>query len=117
MGLKLLTRSRLGLGHLNERRFNINFESYINPLCSCSFEIELTTYLLMHCYHFLNMRSTVSNSISEVLDSNTNLRNCILVKVLLFGNQNYTQVENSYTVTQLMPLLSVDSKRFAGPLL
>lgn len=31
LGLKLLTRLSLGLSHLNEHRFNHNFENYINP--------------------------------------------------------------------------------------
>ena len=35
-GLKLLTRLRLGLTHLNEHRFRHNFENCVNPLCSCS---------------------------------------------------------------------------------
>ena len=34
LGLKLLTRHRLGLSHLNEHRLNHNFDSCINPLCS-----------------------------------------------------------------------------------
>ena len=32
LGLKLQTRSRLGLSYLNEHRFNCNFEDCINPL-------------------------------------------------------------------------------------
>ena len=39
LGLKLLTRLRLGLSHLNEHRFNDNFEDCITPLCSCSLEV------------------------------------------------------------------------------
>ena len=35
-GLKLLTRLRLGLSHLNEHKFNHNFKECVNPLCSCS---------------------------------------------------------------------------------
>ena len=31
VGLKLLTRLRLGLSHLNEHRFNYNFQNCINP--------------------------------------------------------------------------------------
>ena len=44
LGLKLLTRLRLGLSHLNEHRFNHNFDSCINPLCSCSLEVESTKH-------------------------------------------------------------------------
>ena len=42
--LKLLTRLRLGLSHINEHRFKHNFESCLNPLCSCSLEVESTTH-------------------------------------------------------------------------
>ena len=90
MGLKLLTRLRLGLSHLDENRFNHNFQSCINPLCSyCSLSIESTTHLLLHCHHFSNIRSTLLNKINEVLGSITNLSDlsgCTLVKILLFGD-------------------------------
>ena len=44
LGLKLLTRIRFGLSHLNEHRFNQNLDSCINPLCSCSLEVESTKH-------------------------------------------------------------------------
>ena len=40
--LKQLTRLRLGLNHLNQHRFNHNFEDCINPLCLYSLEVEST---------------------------------------------------------------------------
>ena len=43
VGLKLLTHLRLGVSHLNEHRFNHNFQNCINPLCHCSLEIESTS--------------------------------------------------------------------------
>ena len=52
--LKLLTRLRLGLSHLNEHRFNHNFQNSINPLCNCSLEIESTSHFLLHCHHYTN---------------------------------------------------------------
>ena len=36
IGLKLLTRLRLGLSHLNEHNFEHNFQDCIKPLCTCS---------------------------------------------------------------------------------
>ena len=119
VGLKLLTRLRLGLSHLNEHRFNHNFQSCINPLCSCSLAIESTTHFLLHCHHFSNIRSTLLNSINEVLGSTTkisDLSDCALVKILLFGDQNYTQVENACIINATIKYL-VDSERFNGPLL
>ena len=98
VGLNLLTRLRLGLSHLNEHRFNHDFQSCINPLCSCSLAVESTTRFLLHCHYFSNTRSTLLNSINEVLGSITNLSDlsdCALVKILLFGDQKYTQAENA----------------------
>ena len=38
--LRLLTRLRLGLSHLNGNKFNHNFKECVNPLFSCSLQIE-----------------------------------------------------------------------------
>ena len=38
------------------------------------------------------------------------------IKTLLFGDQNYTQVENAYIINPTIKYL-VDSERFNGPLL
>ena len=119
MGWKLLTRLTLGLSHLNEHIFNHNFQSCINPLFNCSLAIESTTYFLLHCRHFSNTRSTLLDSINQFLGSITNiidLSDCALVKILLPGDQNYTQVENAYIINATIKYL-IDSKRFNGPLL
>ena len=55
VGLKLLTHLRLGLSHLNEHRFNHNFQNCINLLFSCSLEIESTSHFLLHCHHYTNV--------------------------------------------------------------
>ena len=48
IGLKLLTRLPLGISHLNEHKFYHNYQDCLNPLCSCSLEIEDTTHYLVH---------------------------------------------------------------------
>ena len=42
LGLKILTIYTIGLNHLDDHRFNYEFESCINLLCFCSLELELT---------------------------------------------------------------------------
>ena len=44
VGIKYLTRLRLGLSHLNEHKFRHNFQDCLNPLCSCSLEVETTNH-------------------------------------------------------------------------
>ena len=46
-GLKLLTRLRLGLSHLNDHKFNHNFRDCINPLCSCSLSVENNVHFFL----------------------------------------------------------------------
>ena len=46
IGLKLLTRLRLGLSYLNEHKLKHNFQDCINPLCTCSLEISFCTVII-----------------------------------------------------------------------
>ena len=48
IGLKFLTRLRFDFSHLNEHRFQHNFQDCLNPLCSCTSETEDTKHYLLH---------------------------------------------------------------------
>ena len=48
LGVRSLTRLRLGLSNLNQHKFNHNFKNCINPLCTCSLEIESTSHFFFH---------------------------------------------------------------------
>ena len=63
-GLKLLIRLCAGFNeYLNEHRFCHNFQDCLNPLRSCSLEIEDTLHYLLHCYHFSKHRIDLMNSV------------------------------------------------------
>ena len=112
VGLKLLTRLRLGLSNLNEHRFSHSFQCCINPLCSCSLAIQSTTFftaLPSFLKYLLNFLKEHKWNLSDLSD-------CASVKILLFGDQNYTQVENSYIINATITHL-VDSERFNASLL
>ena len=68
---------------------NIDLNTIIK-VCSCSLETESTTHFLLRCHYFSNIRSTHLNSINKVLGSITNLADYTMVKILLFGDQNYS---------------------------
>ena len=51
LGIKFLTRLRLSLS-LNENNFKYNFQNCLNPLCSCSLEVESTIHFFLHCHFF-----------------------------------------------------------------
>ena len=115
-GHKLLTCLRLGLSHLNEHRFNHNFQNCIKPLCSCSLEIESTSHFLLHCHHYTNICLTLLNSIAEITGNTFNITDEFLVNLLLFDSQKYSEIDNSLIVNATIKYL-LDSVRFSDPLL
>ena len=58
IGLKYLTRLRLGLNYFKEHKFKQDFQDCVNPLCSCSLEIESLSDYFLHYRHFTNIRAT-----------------------------------------------------------
>ena len=55
LGIKVLTRLRLGCSHHSEHKFRHNFADSLNPLCSCSLETKSTLHFfsaLPQLYYF-----------------------------------------------------------------
>ena len=90
------------MGHLNEHRFNHNFQNCISPLCSCSFETESTSHFLMHWHHYKNIHSTLTNSIGNTF----NATNEYLDNLSLFGSPKYTQIDNSQIINATINYLA-----------
>ena len=42
-GIRLITRLRVGMSHLNEHKFKHNFQDCLNQICSCGLPINDTT--------------------------------------------------------------------------
>ena len=49
IGIKYLTRIRLGFSHLRYHKFKHGFLDATDPLCSCSTGIENTVHYFLHC--------------------------------------------------------------------
>ena len=66
IGIKLLTRPRVGLSHLYEHKFHHNFNDTINPFCLCGpNEIEPVEHYLLHCPIYTIQRTTLLNSLCD----------------------------------------------------
>ena len=115
LGLNLLTRLRLGLSHLNNHRFNHNFENCLNPLCTCSLEVESTTHFFLHCHHFNAIRITLNNSLKAIDKDILKLSHSSLTKVILYGDSKYSDIQNHVLNSTITYIL--DSKRFDCSLL
>ena len=105
-GLKLLSRLRLKLSHLNERKFRHNFRDTINPLCSCSLEPETTNHLLLHCSFHAIHRKTLFDSVHTIDESIRNLSDDNLVNLLLYGNMKlYNNEQNTFILNTTIRFL------------
>ena len=110
-GLKLITRLRLGLRHLNEHRFNQNFKNYINPLCTC-LEVESTSYFFLYCHYY----DSIIHMFNELCELDVNLPNASgekLVNILLYGSSLFSYNQNRSNLNSSIRYI-IDSNRFSG---
>ena len=94
-----LTRLRLGLSHLNEHRFNHNFDNCINPLCTCTLEIESTTPFSLHCHFYRNIQKTLLDDLNEININISNFSETALTDLLLYGKSSFDKIQNKKILT------------------
>ena len=111
-GLKLLTRLRLNLSHLNEHKFRHNFRDTLNPLCTCSLEPETLTHFLLHCPHYSIHRKTLLDSVFAIDESISNLSDANLVNILLYGNSKQYSNEDNTSILNFTISFLKSSERF-----
>ena len=66
IGVKLLSRPRLGLSHLREYKLKHSFQDTLNPLCSCGKEVETTFHFLLSCPNYSDERLTLLSKIRNI---------------------------------------------------
>ena len=93
-GLALLTCLRLGLSHLNEHGCRHNFQDCLNPLCSCSLEIEDTSHYFLYCHHFSNYRAVLLNSVKAICDNFESMPDNAKEDLLLCGGLQFDENKN-----------------------
>ena len=113
--IKLLTRLRLGLSHLDEHKFNHNFVDCVNPFCTCNLEPESTSHFFLHCHHYNTIRSILFKDLNSVDKNLFKLSDNELTLILLYGSTQYSLVNNC-TLLNSSIKCTENSKRFSGPL-
>ena len=93
--LKLLTRQRLGLSHLNDHKFNHNFRDCMKQLSLSILSVEKNVYFFLHCHHFSLQRQTLMNNIKPIDKDIINETDVDLVNILLFVSSKYEYHTNS----------------------
>ena len=62
-GIKPITRLHVGLSHLCEHKFKHRFQDTLNPICSCSFDIESAFHYILHCPIYFPVSYTMMKDI------------------------------------------------------
>ena len=114
-GIKLLTRLRLGLSHLNEHKFNHNFDDCVNPFCTCSLEPESTSHFFLHCHHYNAIQSILFEDLNSVDKNLFKLSDNELTLILLYGSTKHSLMNNHILLNSSIKYIE-NSKRFSGPL-
>ena len=115
LGLKLITRLCLGLSRLNEHRFKHNVNDCINPLCTCSMDIQSTVHYFLHCNYYDSARISVLNDLNSVDRNLLSLSDLSLVNILLYGGPQFDYSQNAYILNSSIKHISI-SERFSGGL-
>ena len=117
MGIKYLTRLRLGHSHLNDHKFRHNFQDCLNLLCPCSLEVESTIHYFLHCQYFNDIHKTLLDTVKKITNiSVSNLSDEYLVNRLMYGNLSYSFQENKEIAEASINFIR-SSERFAGSLM
>ena len=111
-GLKLLTRLRPGMCHLNESKCNHSFKNCVNPLCSFSLQVETAshtscTVIISHIHK--NLFNELQSVDEDILNHSGN-------ETTSYGSNKYKFQQNCSTLKSSIKF-TVKSERFRGSLL
>ena len=99
---------------VNEHRFNHNFQNCINPLCTCSLEVELTSHFFLHCLHYNEICETLLNELKSVDENILKLSGNKLINLLLYGDSKFDSNKNTRLLNAAIKYV-IDSGRFNVP--
>ena len=115
IGIKYLTRLRLGFSHFHYHKFKHGFLDAVDPLCSCSTAIENTVHDFLHCPNFSTARNTFLNEIAIVDRSIIDQDETKIIQTFLYGNATFSVNDNKLILDASIKYI-LETKRFGGPI-
>ena len=113
IGIKCVTRQRLGFIHLRYHKFKHGFLDVIDPLCNCSTAIENTVYYFLHCPNFSTAQNTFLNEIAIAGRLIIDLDKVKIIQTFLYGDLTYSANKSKLILDASINYI-LETKRFDG---
>ena len=68
----------------------------MNPVCSCTLEIEDASHYLLHCHHFTLNRIHHMNSVKSICNNFESMTDNNKIPLLLYGDSHFDQNKNKF---------------------
>ena len=114
-GIKLLTRLRLSLSHLNEYKFKHGFNDAINTICICGGDIESINHFCLHFPEYCEARKTLLDNIQSTDKMLLSQNKSSLTHLLLYGPPKGNSNVNGFILNSAVEFI-LSSERFNRPL-
>ena len=115
VGLKYLTRLRVGLSHLHSHKYHHNFRDTVTQFCSfCNNDAETVEHYLLYCPNYSLIRSELFGKLRQLISLVTLISPSYTCKLLLYGNSCYQFFTNKNIVELTIRFIHT-SKRFDIP--
>ena len=114
--LKFLTRLQLGLSHLNKHRFGHNCRDCINPLWSCSLEVENMLHFFLHCHHYSIFRMGLMNKVNQIDENFSYLSDDNKVSLLLYSDSRFDDNKNNFILWAASVTYILETERLSTSL-
>ena len=114
VGLKYLTRLRVGLSHLRLHKYLHKFKDTVSKFCSCSNSTpETVEHYLLHCPSYNVIRSDLFEKLKQIISLTTLISSSYTCNLLLYGNSNYDLYTNRKILDFTINFIT-SSNRFEG---
>ena len=115
LGVKYLTRLRIGFSHLKKNEFKRDFRDSVDPMYSCCSCIKAMINFFFHCANFDTYREILFDKIAAIDANILTQKEESIVNTLLFAKQDS---ENSFNKAMLNKLIEfiLSTERFDNTL-
>ena len=109
--ITLITR----MSHLREHKFKHNSQDSLNPICSCSSDIESTSHFVLQCPTFYNEQYTLLSTLNNIDCKLLEPTELSLSQTLLYGNTLFDKEKSTHILNTTIEYI-LSTERFEEPL-